>query len=236
MRTSVGICAFAAVVGFATGARAQPDARSEEPALGARGHVVLSLERLFGVDHVSETQTMNGATIQTYSTTSVSVLRQSQFVGSIPRFAADLFLRSAVSLGAAVGIAHGTETFNLSGGPSTSETMTSFLFAPRVGYVLRLAPWLSVWPRAGVTWAYTTGDVPDASTGGQASVWSQAWLATVDVPLALAIVPRVAFTLAPTLDVTLASKSEAGAAQGPTSMSQAKLVEVGLMAGLVVLL
>ena len=53
---------------------------------------------------------------------------------------------------------HGSDDQTPTGGTTTNVSFTGVMFAPRIGYVARLAPSISFWPRAGVSIYYITLD------------------------------------------------------------------------------
>lgn len=231
------VWSFAAVVMFAAPAWAEPAAPAGDPALGERAGVALSLERLFGVDHVYAWTASNGATTQETTSTSISVFTQGRYaVYEIPRLAADLFVRRGLSLGTAFSLGSGSQTVTqYPPGSSTTASLTDVLVAPRVGYLAQLGRRWSIWPRAGVTFQFGWGDTPGAP-GYEFSTREYVLLGTMDVPVVFTVVPRVAFTLAPTFDLTLVHQIRLNTGIPAANLYTAGGFELGLQAGLIFLL
>jgi hypothetical protein len=134
-------------------------------------------------------------------------------------------------LGAGLALTHGSEDQTPTGGTTTNVSFTGVMFAPRIGYVARLAPSISFWPRAGVSIYYITLN----SSGIDETLHFVA--ATVEAPFVFTIAPRVAFTFGPTFDMTFSSGVSANQPGGSGSANaDAKVMEIGAQAGLVVTL
>jgi hypothetical protein len=128
-------------------------AQAEE--LGAKGNLVISAERLFGI-YIDNQSADRGA--------AQSVDRNHTVFGlgwgaasstlSIPRVGIDYFLTDAFTLGGNLGFF----SHNIDGGNGQSTTITGLLFGIRAGYALRLGHSVSFWPRGGFTYTSSTGD------------------------------------------------------------------------------
>jgi hypothetical protein len=143
--------------------------------LGKTGQIILSAERLFGLQF-SSVANEDGASgdKSTVSRTNVSLLIPSLGFNlnphEIPRVGLDVSVAGGLTVGAALGYLSSTgktkdEPVMM---PSTEEddpTFTTLLFAPRVGYVVSLTPLFAFWPRAGITY-YNVGLESTNTTGG----------------------------------------------------------------------
>jgi hypothetical protein len=213
---------------------------SEAPTVGEVGRWAISVERAFGYDYVRETQSMNGITQQTNSATTLTLINNpvtdETTAFTFPRLALDAFVAPNLSVGAALGVFYASETFVALALTDSGRSFKGVVFAPRVGYVARLSPGIAVWPRVGISIIYISSD----NTTGGVSTSSDSFnliAATVEVPVVLAVAPRVAVTLGPTFDYTFSGASKTK----PTSTSAGstidlKVVEIGVQAGLVITL
>jgi hypothetical protein len=258
MKRFAGWCALIAVVGFTAraGAQAPEEAPGDppagvppvggpqvvqpqnEPTLGDPGHWAISLERVFGFDYARETLSIGGVDMQTNSGTSFSLFSSplsamfSAF--SFPRAGFDVFVAPGLSLGTSVGVFYAKETVAPTGVTATDESVKGILLTPRIGYVLHLAPWVSFWPRGGISIIYASTDV---SNGGGASQTNTAHLiaGTIEAPFVFTIAPRVAFTFGPTFDMTF-SGGTTTSGYGASATVDERVLEIGAQAGLVVTL
>jgi hypothetical protein len=210
------------------------------PTVGEVRHWAISLERGFGFDYVTETQTMNGLTQRTNSATTFSLINDpvadETTAFSFPRLGADLFVAPNLSVGASLGVFAASETFSSPGLTDANRSLKGGLVAPRVGYVARLSPWLSLWARAGLSLIY----ISTADTSGGATTSSGSFTliaATFEAPVVFTVAPRIAFTFGPTVDYAFSGNSKSNATStyaGSTLDDQ--VLEIGAQAGLVITL
>ena len=243
MKRLLGWCALALILGFGARAGAQtPEEPAGAPTVGDPGHWAISLERMFGFDYAKATLSMGGMDEQTTSATSFSLFTNpvaavlSSF--SFPRAGVDAFVGPGVSLGAALGVFYGSESNTPTGGTSVSESFTGVVAMPRVGYVARLSPSISFWPRAGVSIIYISVS-PSSSAAYTTTQTETSHLiaGTLEAPLVFTIAPRVAFTFGPTFDMTFSGgRSLTTSGSGTSSTVDEKVMEIGAQAGLVVTL
>ena len=113
-------------------------------------------------------------------------------------------------------------------GPLESDvSSTGLAVAPRIGYAARLASWLAIWPRAGISVAYSDGE-PGGSTSTLVEL-------TVEVPLVFRVTPHAALTVGPTFDRSLWTKTTITATEaGQSSSEKDTVTEIGVHAGLLV--
>lgn len=155
-----------------------------ERSLGRRGQVAVSVERLFGVSHTSQSQ-------GNASFTSVSVVGSSGYsLGftpySIPRLAIDGFLTDGLSLGVGANFA------NLSSS-SESSTITVIGFSPRMGYAIEVSSGFTFWPRTGISYI----SIDTGTTAYQLAATLEAQCVITG--------PHLGFMLAPIADIGLAA-------------------------------
>jgi hypothetical protein len=241
MKRFAGWFALVLVIAFGARAGAQtPDEPSGAPTVGDPGHWSLSLERAFGFNYAKSTISTAGVE-QTTSATSFSLF--SNPVGallssfSFPRAGVDAFVAPGLSLGTALGVFHGSETFTSTGGASSSESFTGFVVMPRIGYVARLAPSVSFWPRAGISIVYVSSS-PSGTYATSETETSHLVAGTIEAPFVFTFAPRVAFTFGPTFDMSFSGGRSVTANvynNGGTTVDQ-KVLEIGAQAGLVITL
>jgi hypothetical protein len=217
MKVILGALVLSLALAAATPASAQTPA-----SFGGKASLVLSGERLFGLDHASHPVLLAGP--QAASTTNVSFLASpfgaltSDF--GFARIGFDGFLTDFVTLGGAV--SYFSTTISVQAGPGGgSQDVSGVLVAPRIGFAAALARMVSVWARCGVS--YVAFESQNTKTSLLAF--------TLEVPFAFAIADHFAFSLGPTLDLGLTGKRTATA--GPLSMStDAKGNDYGVQGGL----
>ena len=185
---------------------------------------------------MKETQSM-GVDQQTNSATSFSLFSNplsavlSAF--SFPRAGFDVFVAPGLSVGTSLGVFHGTQSATPAGGTETSESFTGVVVTPRIGYVARLAPSISFWPRAGISIIYASTSA--SVSGADLSQTSHLIAGTVEAPFVFTIAPRVAFTFGPTFDISF-SGGTSTTVSGMTGTVDQKVLEIGAQAGLVITL
>lgn len=243
MKRFLGWCALALVIGFGARAGAQtPDDPVGAPTVGDVGHWAISLERAFGFDYAKETQSMGGVDEETTSATTFSLFSNpvaallSSF--SFPRAGFDAFVAPGLSLGTALGVFYGSETLTPTGGTSASESFTGVVVMPRIGYVARLAPSVSFWPRAGVSIIYVSASPSSSGTYATTETETSHLIAgTIEAPFVFTIAPRIAFTFGPTFDMSFSGgRSVNTSGTGTSATVDEKVMEIGAQAGLVVTL
>lgn len=189
------------VVGTAAGARAEkteepPPPTAETPApvsapagptgFGDGGQFVLSAERLFGYTFSHRTGFPNTNTFTLFS----QPFGAATFAYASPRIGFDYFVTKAISAGGSVSFYRTTG----------NGDATGLQVAPRVGYGTKVGPWLDVWPRVGVTYAY--------STGGGVSLHYLAL--TVEALAVIEVAQHLSITFGPTLDLGLSGGTSTG--------------------------
>jgi hypothetical protein len=214
MRPTLALAIVCATVAVAK------QAAAAEPALGDRGHFVLSAERLFGYVHSTAGTTTAGG-IETSQSTDSFTLFTSPAGASTgygwPRIALDAFVARNISLGSALGIVHVS--------PEGGNSITGFIVAPRIGYAARLGSHVAIWPRLGFTFVQLSTN----PAGAGADVALKSYALTAEVPVALFVTPDVALTIGPTFDLGIGGSRSIG---GGSADSQTN--DFGVHAGMIV--
>jgi hypothetical protein len=207
------------------------------PVLGDAGHLAISGERLFGYAHTSETQ-KGGTLDSTFTSNTVSILGNPTGgiagVFSFPRVGFDYFAARGFTVGASLSYFHISDNVNLSGSTvgASDGTISGFVLAPRLGFAARLSPTVSIWPRAGITYAHFSSDNGSSSvTGGRSTMSSHFVDLTIEAPLAIDLVPRVVLLIGPTLDLGLS-----GGTSGGATSTDLKETEFGVQVGFLFLI
>jgi hypothetical protein len=217
--------AFLTVLCWTARARAQ-EPPPEQP-FGRAGQWTFAVENAVGVDYVTDHRTSD-AQIQSTDTIDLSVS---------PRAGVDRFVSHGLSVGGSLRVYRSTSHLQTATAPTPAGytvtipnvTTTNVDLGPRVGYAARLSGWLSLWPRAGITFLY--GDTSFGST--------YVLDVSVDAPLVFRVAPHAALTVGPSFDRTLWSKSNTTITTGVgviTGSEHDTITEVGLHAGLLVTL
>jgi hypothetical protein len=211
-------------------------AAAETIAFGAKGQFVISLERAFGIDYISQTESSSGQDLQKTTATNLSLFGApatgalSAF--SFPRGAFDLFLAPDLSVGLGLGLIHGSTTVTPTGGSANSESFTGVLAMPRVGYAWHLAPEVALWPRAGISLVYLKATTNNAFAYGTQEMPAHYVAVTVEAPFVFTVLPRLAFTVGPALDVTFNGHRTGPFVEAGNSSFDERITEIGLQAGL----
>lgn len=183
-RRAVLLCVFLAWIS------APALARAEE--LTTRGNLVLSAERLFGIylDNVTIERGGRDDTIHHgvvglgwSNTDDDSTL-------AAPRLGVDYFISNEFTLGGNLGFISSTRA---------GTTRTSFMLGLRAGYALRLGHVVTIWPRGGLGFRFTS--IEGAPSDSHLMTFG------VEVPFAFALTEGFAITAGPTLDIGFSGKT-----------------------------
>jgi hypothetical protein len=206
-------------------------------AFGEAWHYALSIERVFGVDHISQRESYAGQEYSKSAGTNFSLFgvpaagAPSAF--SFPRGAFDLFVARDFSVGLGLGLIRGSTSLIQSGRNSNNQTFTGILAMPRGGYAWHLTADITLWTRAGFSVVYLKTSEDSGYYSNPQETTEQFLAASVELPVVFALAPRVAFTVGPTLDVTLAGhKSFPAYGEGVLSDRDEHITELGVQAGL----
>lgn len=218
-------------------ARAQ-DASGEEGAsladrFSAKGTMIVSAERAFGVTTTAVSADGGGGNSQTEHQTQFGLLwGSSGSAFTVPRLGFDVVVVDHVTVGGSVGFVTGSSSVetNVNGQSSSQDgpKSTTLAFAPRGGYLFQ---WdnLGLWLRGGFTY-WSTASEGQASSAGGASGKSTTTGFAIDLePTFLwSPVTHFAFTAGVVLDVPI---SGSVSADGGGSADR-KVSNAGVVAGL----
>lgn len=146
-RQITGVALALALLGVTTTASAQ------EGGLAAQGNFVLGADRVVGLtSNKQRIEQPGGDPTATYTGFGFSWgLNATPF--NTPRVGLDYFLTDNLSLGGNLGYAE------LSSDDDNDETMSAFIFSPRVGYMIGLGRVVGFWPRGGFSYySMSAGD------------------------------------------------------------------------------
>jgi hypothetical protein len=163
-------------------ALAPASASAEE--LNAQGNLVFSAERFFGFYFDHESVEIGDRDVHNDCTSLSLGWSRPDSLLMTPRLGIDYFLSRNFTLGGNIGFFSNSVE---------DVSRTGFLLGFRVGYALRLAHVVSLWPRGGFT--YITYGVGNSS----ADYYTLAL--TLDAPFTFALTEGFAFSLGPTLDL-----------------------------------
>jgi len=202
-------------------------ARAATPGIAQRT-VMISAERLLGLTAMRTSQDIPGGELninQTRVGLTMAPTLANPNIYAVPRLALDLTPIDGLTIGGALGFAAGDF--------DASTSMTAFLVAPRVGYVLGLSHVINLWLRAGFTYFnITTTNDPDTRSD---TLWGMSL--NVEPTLMIAPFDHVAFTAGLALDLPVAGKQSTERKVGniTTTTSVGFLVRnLGLAVGMVV--
>lgn len=202
-------------------------ARAAQPGVG-KGTVLISAERFFGFSAIRTSQDIPGGELHVNQQSfglALSPTLEAPYVYRVPRVGFDFALIDGLTLGGALGFATGDS--------GAESTMTTFLLAPRVGYVLGFSRAISLWLRGGITYFnQTSRNEPDTRS---ATLWGTSL--NIEPTLMISPFEHVAFTAGLLLDLPVAGKQSTERVMGnvTTTTSVGLTVRhIGLMAGLVI--
>jgi hypothetical protein len=225
------------VLSRSTGARA--DTGAVESAVGNRGDIAISVERLFGFVHTTTSylpeSVKSGINTNRFSLLGSQATTSQNFY-TFPRLAADYFLMPKVSIGGSLAYFHNTQTHVAGGVDNDISTISGFLIAPRVGFAARLGTSVSLWLRGGVSYVRTT---EDETNGGVffGTATDDVFGVTLEAPLALALFKGGLIVVGPTVDVGVSGSNkfmQPNATPAPTT--DWRETDIGIHAGLVLVL
>lgn len=168
---------------------------------GSKGDVVFAGERLFGIQGTHVYQERQAPALPDYEndyttisfgwrgTTSPEGL--SPF--DSPRLGFDVFVIDRLSIGGSIGWAS-SSIDNEDDNPFDSDSYSSFLFSPRVGYAVMFNEIFGIWPRGGI--GYHSAKVEDAFSDSGFSLGLEAMFV-------IAPVRHFGFLIGPTFDIDL---------------------------------
>jgi hypothetical protein len=218
-------------------ALAAPAAR----AAGVGDHsLMISADRLFGVAN-SKTSMETTNAENSVSRTNVSLLASSpESAYSIPRLAVDVTLLGGLTLGGAVGFATGSSSVKSTAGTASTEVdgpdVTSYLLAPRVGWVLPLGGLAGLWLRGGVTYfrSKSKSDTTIVNVPGSNSTITSGFSANLEPTLTLMPADSFGFAISLVADLPLTGSQTSERVRGSvttTTDNDVSVRNIGIMVG-----
>jgi hypothetical protein len=213
-------------------------ARAATPGVG-RGTMLLSAERLFGLSNSHTTLGSGNTEVdrdQTHFGLVLAPLTPAPNVYLLPRLAFDFAIIDGLVVGGSLGFGVGEATAANGSKPS----YTTFLIAPRAGYVLGLSKPINLWLRGGITYFNATSHTDPNTLPANRNVSFTTWGMSLNLEPTLMISPfdHVAFTASLIIDLPFAgSQSQevsVGAVTTTTSIDYS-VRNIGLVAGMVVI-
>jgi hypothetical protein len=214
------------------------------------GGFILSAERLFGLS-IWSVNTQQDATPgipgstptdSTTSGTTFSMLFSQDFAGlgsggvpySTPRVAFDFLPIESLTLGGSIGfVTMSGERESLNTPPRDINSITAFVFAPRVGWVLQLADWVYFWPRVGGTYYSLTITDPATPTSPESSVSFSGFALNFEPAFVFSPVPHFGISVMPVADIPLAGSTSQDPDPTPEPDTSVKIRNFGGTVGLV---
>ncbi len=186
---------------------------------GEKLDVAFSADRLFGITFSNVTEERPGEPDSQLDTTRISFGWGGRKVVSpyeIPRAAIDVFVADRLSLGGSIGFANVSVDRNDGRGYPDYST---FLFAPRVGYVWGLSDSFSFWLRGGLS--YHSAHDTDANETGLGL--------TLEPTFVLTPVEHFGIVFGPTLDLDVTGDVDNGPNRVARRNSTFGLLQVGIL-------
>ncbi|HEY6557583.1 MAG TPA: hypothetical protein VI072_09930 [Polyangiaceae bacterium] len=213
MRKMASCMLGAALVLGASGASAQE--------FGAKGTPAISADRLFGISITNRTVDPDPGGEVERDTTVFGLGWQGTAVPSpydVPRLAFDYFIIDSLSIGGSIGYAN----VSFEDEPGDEGEGSTFIFAPRVGYVFNFNDWASFWIRGGFTYHST-------SIGEDDEVEEHGFALTVEPTFVLSPSTHWGFVLGPTMDLALTGEREVGGNDVDVGYTSFGIVRAGLI-------
>jgi hypothetical protein len=152
--------------------------------LGSKGDAIFSVDRLMGVTGTKRTEEFV-PNIASVTSISFGWRRATPAVFDVPRFAFDYLPIEHLSIGGSLGY--------VSVDSDGDNDYSSFLIAPRVGYLYSFGRVVGIWPRGGFT--YHTQSIGNTDTKGFAL--------SLECPFTFSPATHFAFHVGPTFDVDM---------------------------------
>ena len=212
-------------------------ARAATPGVG-HGTMMISAERLFGLDVSHSSQDIAGGTIerdQTHFGLALAPLAPNPNPYLLPRLAFDFAIIDGLAVGGSLGFGLGEADVG-----NSKPSYSTFLIAPRIGYVLGLTKPISLWLRGGLTYFNLTShadpSVLPPNTDRSVTLWGLSL--NLEPTLMISPIEHVAFTAGVLIDLPLAGKQSTETRAGSvttTTSADFTFRNFGLVGGLVVL-
>lgn len=201
--------------------------------LGEPGQIALGADRVFGFNFWSATITPDGSSedIKASGTSLGLIANGGSGAGSqgvsvpymIPRLALDYMAADGLSIGGSLGYMSNTSKQEVGGESQDGPTVSGFILAPRVGYVIPVSDGADFWVRGGITYfsATTAPDEGDDTTVNGLAL-------TGEGMFVLSPIAGFGFAIGPTLDVGLSGGYEQG-----DNKADVTVMNIGVNGGLV---
>lgn len=215
----LGMCA----AGFATLLFA--GAASADGLDGAKGSIIISGERLFGLGIESIKVDGPNDSYGKDKQTSFTLLWGKSGITpyTIPRAAFDYAVIDSLTIGGSLGLASVSPSTETKAGSTTTNTdgASTFYFAlaPRVGYIIPVAESFSIWPRAGITYWHASTDDKAANNNNGVTTTQSGLSLDVDVMFSYSVAKNFAIGVAPELNLGFSGSNDAKADNGGATVS-----------------
>ncbi|MEZ4370622.1 MAG: outer membrane beta-barrel protein [Polyangiaceae bacterium] len=197
--------------------------------LGEPGQIALGAERVFGLNFFSHKLELDGNESTTSGTSIGLIFNDAATPYTVPRVALDYMVADGVSIGGSLGyVSQSSETeTKTSAGSNTQDngSVSSFVIAPRVGYVIPVADGADFWVRGGITY-YSRTVSPDQGDDSKDSGLGLG----LEGMFVLSPIPGFGFSIGPTVDFGLSGTQDPG---GGAQELDSKYTNFGLNAGVV---
>jgi hypothetical protein len=213
-------------------------ARAATPGV-RHGTMMISAERLFGLSASHTALGSGNGEIdrdQTHFGLALAPLSPAPHVYLLPRLAFDVAIIDGLTVGGALGFGVGEAT----AGNGSKPSYTTFLFAPRIGYVLGLSRVINLWLRGGLSYfnvtSHTDPSILPANTDRSVTIWGMSL--NLEPTLMIAPFEHVAFTAGVLVDLPFAGKQSTEQVVGSVTTTTSidySVRNLGLVGGMVVL-
>ena len=205
---------------------------------GTSGHLILSVDRLFGVNFWSASRDLGNNQSISASNTSINFLwgdaEQTARLSNtttvinpyaIPRLAADFVVANGISLGgSAAFVSRAGTTSQVAAAATTtrdSPSLTGFAVAPRVGYIVAPSSMFALWFKAGIT--FYSFDYELTTTQGNSSTTASSvrtgFSFDIEPEFVFLPTPNFGLTAKPIIDLALSGNAH-DETTGASSTSQ----------------
>lgn len=207
----------------------------------ARGTVMVSAERLFGLSLNRTTSDTGGGSSSVDHTGFSLFLSSPSTVHMLPRIAFDFAVTDGLTLGGAFGFSIGDRDTSTTNGNNTTDvegpTSSALILAPRVGYALGLSHVLDLWLRGGVTYYRTNTESERTIAGALTTASNRSSGLSLDIEPTLIVKPfdHFGFTAGLLVNLPLAGTHTTQLTVGNTTTSNSNdetIRNFGIVAGM----
>lgn len=203
--------------------------------IGQQGQLVVSAERLFGLNFWSTKTKENIDSTDKGTTFSLLTPGNGDHLALVPRIAVDYLPIDTLTVGGSLGFWNTSLKRKDEGNGVSQETdigsTRGFFLSPRVGGAIPIHDIITVWPRGGLTFYSLKGSSPDGKSSSTLSGL------TVDLECAFTFmpIPHLGFSLTPNVMLPLSgTKKDEGQVGGVTNSTEhdVTMMNFGLSAGI----